>query len=137
MACDPPTREFPTAVKEINPGTGEAEVVCDFVLHPGRAVRLRVVGPSGAPLAGVDVAGWLPGHGGFRRMETETFELPAFRAEENRSVLLHHKERRVGKGLRIQPAEGDAGPITVKLEPCATVSGPWWTVTDVPFAARS
>jgi protocatechuate 3,4-dioxygenase beta subunit len=119
----PPTREVPTAVKEIHPGTSEAEVVCDFVLHPGRAVRLRVVGPSGAPLAGVDVDGWPAGSGGFRRMETETFELPAFRAGENRSVLLHHKERRVGKGLRVKPAEGDAGPIIVKLEPCATVSG--------------
>jgi protocatechuate 3,4-dioxygenase beta subunit len=118
-----PTRKFPTAVKEIHPKLGEREVICDFALQPGRTVTLRVVDPSGAPLAGVDVDGLRETHGGFRHVEADTIELSAFRDGENRTVLLHHKTRGLGRGLRIKSDEGDQQPITVKLEPCATVSG--------------
>ena len=118
-----PTPKFPTAVKEINPGHGEPRIVCDFALDPGGTVTLQAVDPDGAPLTGVDVYGWCEMQGGPRHMETDTFDLVAFRKGENRSVILRHKKRGLGKGLRIEPGDTGTAPIIVKLEPCATVFG--------------
>jgi protocatechuate 3,4-dioxygenase beta subunit len=118
-----PSQKYPTAVKEVDvPETG-AGAVCDFVLDPGRRVTLRVVDSANKPLEGVLVDGIRETHGGRDQMRSAEVELLAFREGEKRTVLLHHQELRVGKALRVTAVEGANGPITVKLEPCATVTG--------------
>ena len=118
-----PTRKSPTAVREVNPGLGGLEVVCDFALDQGQTVTLQTVDPDGVPLTGVDVYGLREMQGGSRQMETDTFNLTAFREGENRAVILYHKERGLGKGLRVRSDDTGVTPLAVKLEPCATVFG--------------
>ena len=73
--------------------------------------------PTGKPLIGTEVSGWRETHGGFRRVETALVELVAFREDEHRTVLLRHKDRRLGRGLRLEPTDGKDGPSEVQLLP--------------------
>lgn len=119
-----PSPKFPTAVKEVNPKDGQLEVRCDFRLDRGRSISIQAVDPEGTPLAGVEVAGIHEVHGSwFRPVETNPFELLAFRDNEVRTVLIRQQERNLGRGLHVKASDSEHQPVVVKLEPCATVQG--------------
>jgi protocatechuate 3,4-dioxygenase beta subunit len=118
-----PSKKSPTAVKEIRVPENGQDVVCDFELDSGRRIAMRVVDPSGAPLAGVGVQGSRGLHDNLQTILEAEFDIVALNDDEARTVLLHHETRALGKALRMKPADGDAGPVTVRLEPCATVTG--------------
>src|SRR5262249_13891523 len=97
--------------------------VCDFALDPGGRMTVRAVDPEGKPLTGVLVTGVSELDGRQEEMSAAEFELTCFRPAENRTVLLYQPERRLGKSLRVKFAAAGKGPLTVALEPVATVTG--------------
>ena len=113
-----PTEKFPTAVKEIRvEERAAAKKVCNLELDPGGRMTLRTIDPDGAPLSGVLVTGVSEIDGREEPMAARDFDLVCFRPGENRTVLLYHPERRLGKALRVKAEDADDGPLTVALEP--------------------
>jgi hypothetical protein len=117
-----PNKKFPTAVKEIFIEGQGSKTSCDFAIDPGYALKLKIVDAKEEPLNDVSVRGTGPTGGGEKATGSEVM-LPAFSDDEQRTVLLHHVEKRLGKALRITGEQARKGPLTVRLEPCATVIG--------------
>jgi beta-lactamase regulating signal transducer with metallopeptidase domain/5-hydroxyisourate hydrolase-like protein (transthyretin family) len=118
-----PTKKAPTAVKEVHIADNGQNVVCDFELDRGRQITIRVVDPAGAPLTGISAQGTRGLHDNAQTIPEAQFDILALNDDEQRTVLLHHEARALGKALRVKPADGQSGPLTVRLEPCATVTG--------------
>jgi beta-lactamase regulating signal transducer with metallopeptidase domain/protocatechuate 3,4-dioxygenase beta subunit len=117
-----PSEKFPTAVKETQVDQNAAENVCDFELDAGGRMTIRTVDAEGEPLVGVQVTGLSEIDGHMEPMEGAEFDLVCFRPGENRTVLLYHPDRRLGKSLRVK-YEDDSQPLTITLEPLGVVTG--------------
>jgi Carboxypeptidase regulatory-like domain len=118
----PPGKDWPLSMKEIDPADGTEVVHVDLELDPGALVRVRVVDVEGKPLSGTNV---------FRRTSTsdrETilqaeFDVVALGPAEERSVFVSQQERKLGKIVRVHAGDDKAGPVVVRLEPLATITG--------------
>ncbi|TWT90290.1 Regulatory protein BlaR1 [Pseudobythopirellula maris] len=118
-----PSPRSPTAMKEVRIVPEAEETVLDFALDSGSSVALRAVDPRGRPMKEVDVVGVTEIYGSHMKMDSAEFELTCFRPDEERTVLLSHPERRLGKALRIAVDKNRDGPLEVTLEPMAIVTG--------------
>jgi protocatechuate 3,4-dioxygenase beta subunit len=110
-------------VAGIHPREGDAEVILDIALDRGKTVPGTIVGPDGAPLAGARIEG-LQDH--FRIWSREPLPTAEFLVEglgpdAARDLVVYHDEKKLAGAYRIEA--GQMGPITVKLEPCGTVTG--------------
>ncbi len=107
------------------PETGEP-VNVDLPLDPGGSVVLRIVDEAGAPVTGADTAGLLPqGANGPHVLDnTSTATVTGLEPGRPRTVLVTHKERRIGAVVEL-PANGpiNGQEQTVVLRPLATVTG--------------
>ena len=122
------SRFFPNSMKEISPPE-EVEVVhLDLELFPGAKVRLRALDSEGNPVAGVTADGRI-GRGQDDRepMKAAEFDVVTLAPGEDRMVLVRHVERKLGKFVRVHEGQDKNGPVTVVLEPLATIRG---TVVD-------
>jgi protocatechuate 3,4-dioxygenase beta subunit len=120
----PPSRFFPTAMKEINPNVGTESLHLDFALDFGATVRLRVVDPQGRPVAGLKLAGRAQ-----RGRHEWDVKLPAefsvvnLGPDEDRMVMARNEERKLGKLVHVRAGDDTKGPVVVALEPLATIVG--------------
>ncbi len=123
-----PGKYWPTVMKEINPAEGTEAVHLDFDLVPGAKVRTRVVDPQGKPVTGLKLGGrtqrgrheWNVKHGA-------EFDVVTLAPDEDRMILVIQEERKLGKIFHVKPGDDQNGPVTVTLEPLATIAG---RVTD-------
>jgi 5-hydroxyisourate hydrolase-like protein (transthyretin family) len=117
-----PGPKWPNVMKEIDPPADAESVRVDLQMDPGQSARIAIVGPDGQPITGVTVDGQTSG--GFREtIQESTIEAINFSPGETRTIVFHHEERNLGQVARIRPEDGAAAAITVKLDPCATVTG--------------
>ncbi len=124
-----PGKLWPTSMKEINPPEGTKAIHVDLELIPGAKVRVRVVDPQGQPVTGLKLGGrtqrgrheWKVKHGA-------EFDVVTLAPGEDRMVLVIQEERKLGKIFHAKPGDDANGPVTVTLEPLATIAG---RVTDV------
>jgi hypothetical protein len=108
---------------EINPKPGDESVKADFELDPGRTVKGKLVGPDGEPVAGA----WMMG--ALDRMQTwserplpsAVFEVHALGSTDKRGLLFYHEAKRLAGAYIVKPDE--EGPVTIRLEPCGTLTG--------------
>jgi protocatechuate 3,4-dioxygenase beta subunit len=109
----------------IEPGQNQKDqaLVCDVALERPQDRKGRVVGPDGQPLTGVTVTGLVRWHEE-EILEGAEFTIRGINPRGGRPVIFHHKGKNLGFTLNLKdlPAEG-AGPLTVKLQPCGSVSG--------------
>lgn len=110
-------------VLSIDPKQGDETITCEIRLDPGKTVQGKVVGPDGAPLDGFRIDG-LGDH--FRRWTTKPsptaeFLVKALGPQTTRDLFVYHEGKQLAGEYVVKP--GEAGPITVKLEPCGTVTG--------------
>jgi len=131
-----PGKLWPTALREINP-TADAEVVhLDFALTTGPSVRLTVTDADGQPVTGA----WTHGANGQSSAEGEAMTTPArdirnLMPNEERLVWISHKERRIGKVLRVRQGDDIQAPVPVMLEPFARLTGRVLDVDGHPMPA--
>ena len=110
------------SMKEVIPSEGTEAVHVDLELDPGSSVRVRVVDPGGKPLPGTSVIRRMSTSNGETMPQAE-FDVVALGPGEDRVVLVQHEGRKLGKAVRIRPGDDAAGPVTVTLEPLATIVG--------------
>ncbi len=108
---------------EIDPRPGEESVTVDIGLDRGRTLKGKLVGPDGEPVAGALMLGaedyyqrWSE-----RPLPTAEFEVHALGTQRKRGLLFYHEAKHLAGAYVIKPDE--AGPLTVRLEPCGTLSG--------------
>jgi protocatechuate 3,4-dioxygenase beta subunit len=109
----------------LEPGEKEEALVKDVTLEPPRERKGRVVGPDDRPVTGVTVVG-LPPYGliplGVETLKGAEVTVWGINPKANRPLVFYLKEKNLGflvKELRGEPS----GPLTVKLQPCGSVSG--------------
>jgi RNA polymerase sigma factor (sigma-70 family) len=94
----------------------------DVILDPGATFTGTLVGPDGKPIEGALSYG-LTSQAGWERpgLKTAEFTVSAFNPRRPRPVLFRHVE----KGLVgvFQPPKDASKPVTVRLQPGATVTG--------------
>jgi RNA polymerase sigma factor (sigma-70 family) len=108
---------------EVDPKEGEASVTTDIVLDPGRTLKGKLVGPDGEPVAGAlmlgardHIAAWSD-----QPLPSADFEVYSLGPDAKRALLFYHEAKQLAGAFRIKPDE--AGPVTVRLERCGTLTG--------------
>ena len=125
VAASPPTTTFRyTAVKEVRVEADKADLTANLQLDPGERLKIHIVDPAGIPLSNVTVNGLAPpGFHVVGRTLGPDADVEALWPDEKRLLLLHHKERNLGKAVCIGVDDAKDGSATVVLEPCAALKG--------------
>jgi beta-lactamase regulating signal transducer with metallopeptidase domain len=123
-----PGRLWPTVMKEINPSADSQRVELDLEVTQGASARIRIVDPQGEPVVGVKTQG-RSARGSYERDELASADAEVINLvpDEERTVLLRHEGRQIGKVIRLRKGDDADGAVVVKLEPVATLTG---RVTD-------
>jgi beta-lactamase regulating signal transducer with metallopeptidase domain/uncharacterized GH25 family protein len=120
-----PTELFPTALKEVRVGEHDRQITADIALQRGQPLTVRLVDPAGQELSGVDIQGLWPKPAGDGRVEFNTgptAKVLGLSPNEKRLLLLHQKDRNLGKAISVSLADVKDGLVTIVLEPCATLT---------------
>jgi RNA polymerase sigma factor (sigma-70 family) len=111
-----------SAIARIDPVKGALQVTRDVALDPGETFHGKLVGPDGMPVSGALSYG-LTADAGWERpaLETAEFTVRAFSPRRPRPILFRH----IDKGLVgvLEPPADASKPVTVRLQPGATVTG--------------
>lgn len=108
----------------LEPKEGDKAPVKDIALERPLDRKGRVVGPDGQPIPGVTVTGLSPGQYGqhTETLEGTEFTVRGINPRAKRLLIFHHKEKNLGYCLKELPDE-KLGPLTIKLQPCGSISG--------------
>ncbi|TWT35360.1 Regulatory protein BlaR1 [Posidoniimonas corsicana] len=117
----PPSRLNPTIMREVDIPENATEFVVNFEVDRGRSVRVSLADEQGNPIDGVHTAG-LVHRSGWTQPEGALLEVSRLGATEQRTLLIYHPERRIGKVLQISAADSP-NELVAELEPCTTIRG--------------
>jgi RNA polymerase sigma factor (sigma-70 family) len=109
-----------SAVALINPNETAEMPALDLTLPPAGTVQGCLIGPDGAPLAGVEVVGLtaLPDE---EMLDTASFTVTGLNPRRSRDLFFHHRGRELGKVVTIPGDQKE--PLTVQLDPCGSIVG--------------
>ncbi len=118
--CEP---ERVHALVAIEPASDATAVTCDLALDPGASRPGTVVGPDGQPVAGCTAINLYPHTMTFNSLEltSGSFTAAALDPLRPRPLFFRHEARKLAGMVMVRGDE--KGPITVRLEPAATVTG--------------
>jgi hypothetical protein len=123
------------AVVRVEPPQGVEPFRCELTVDPGVTLTGTLVGPDGKPVVGALSYG-LTSTGGWERppLTTAEFALRGFNPRRPRPVLFRHPD----KGLVgvFEPPQNADKPVTVRLQPGATVTGRLVDADDRPRATE-
>jgi protocatechuate 3,4-dioxygenase beta subunit len=114
------------AVAEVDVPADGVGLHQDFALEPSPSLTIQLVDPEGKPLTNVTTFGRFSftKHGDPNLYDKSQAEVYGLDPAKTRTVLLLHRDRKLGAVLTIKPGESTgAGQRTVMLQPCATVTG--------------
>ncbi len=118
----------------IDPKPGADAVTLEVALDRGRTVKGTVVDPDGKPLAGTRIEGlqdyyrfW-----SYEPLPSAEFTVEGIGPEDERDLLVMHAEKNLAAAYVIKA--GESGPITVKLEPGAILTGRLVDTGGLPVA---
>ena len=119
-----PGKLWPTVMKEVNPPANAKVVHVDLQVTTGPSVRIKVVDASGNPVAGTKTLG-RDGRGTYDREDLPKAEgeVANLMPDEERMVVVRHEGRKLGKVVRVRKGDDAGGPVVVKLEPLAAITG--------------
>jgi protocatechuate 3,4-dioxygenase beta subunit len=106
----------------LEPSEKERALAKDIALERPLERKGRVVGPDGQPITGVTVSGLWPRWYISETLKGDEFTVHGLNPRSNRALTFHHKEKNLGFFLKKLPDE-KSGPLTIKLEPCGSISG--------------
>lgn len=108
------------AVAAVTPDENGANNQCNFALVPGRKMSGNLFDSAGEPLRGAMIFGAVEGSV-WQPLEDASFTVRNVDPLKPRRVQFLHSERKLAGSVTVQGDE--AGPINVKLEPWATITG--------------
>ncbi len=121
-----PSEQFPTIVREINPTEGTDQSDVDLqVSTGGPALEVEFVDSAGQPIPDAMVQGLWPkasGGGGFASTTGATAQVLGLEPGEDRLLIIHQKERNLGKVIAVRLADATDGKVQITLEPCVKVT---------------
>jgi protocatechuate 3,4-dioxygenase beta subunit len=106
----------------LEPGEGDQALVKDIALERPLERKGHVVDPDGRPIAGVTVNGLSPRELSAKTLKGAEFTVRGLNPRAKRGLVFHHGGRNLGLYLKELPDE-KLGPLTVKLQPCGSISG--------------
>ncbi len=106
---------------EVKPTKGADKATCNLVLDPGRKQTVRVLGPDGKPVTGVQVAGQFARRFFGEPLEGAECTVYGLADREPRTVLFVHEGKKLSGLLELKGDE--EGLIDITLQPSAAVSG--------------
>jgi protocatechuate 3,4-dioxygenase beta subunit len=121
------------ALKEINPKPGTESVTCDLIVDAGATVRISLVDPAGKPVGPGQVWVSRDGRATNYNLHDSVFMLSGVGPHELKALLITQAQRHLGKVFVYRNDAKVPRPLTVTLEPCATVKGRLVDEEGVPF----
>jgi RNA polymerase sigma factor (sigma-70 family) len=119
----------------LEPKEGDKALVKDIALERALERKGRIVGPDGHPIPGVTVSGLSPGVRGISEtLEGAEFTVRGINPRAKRLLTFQHKEKNLGYCLKELPDE-KLGPLTIKLQPCGSISGRIVDADGMPVVA--
>jgi 5-hydroxyisourate hydrolase-like protein (transthyretin family) len=115
-----PSAEYHAFVP-IHPAAGDKDTTCDVVLDPGRTVTGTLVGPDGQPVDGVMVMDLKLMWSNPQPLPGAQFTVTALDPRSPRWLFFRHRDKQLGAAVQVRGDEGQ--PLTVRLQPCASVTG--------------
>src|SRR5439155_4702649 len=109
---------------EVNPTRDAESFTCNLVLDPGQTLTGKVLGPDGKPLVGARSFGlrsYTLGSWAHDALKTADFTAYGLKTSEPRKLMFIHEGLKLA-GSRVVRGD-EQGPILVKLEPWATITG--------------
>jgi Carboxypeptidase regulatory-like domain len=111
-------------MKEIDPPADLGMLHVDLQVRFGAKVRFRVVDDEGRPCQGVKPLGRTSrGSSDREALTSAEGDVTNLYANEERTVAFLVESRKIGKVIRVREGDDRAGPVVVKLEPLASISG--------------
>jgi hypothetical protein len=104
----------------INPAEQDEALTRDVTLQPARRLRGKVVGPDGKPLAGVSAYNLAPGVVS-QPLTADTFTVEGLNPRRARPLIFVTEDRKLGAFWIVRGQVKE--PLTVRLEPCGSVTG--------------
>lgn len=119
-----PGRLWPTVMKEIDPPADAGTVRVDLQVTTGPSVRLSIVDAAGEPVTDIATGG-LQRRGTYERdhLASSQGEVANLVPDEERTVVLRHVDRKIGKVVRVRKGDDANGPVVARLEPLAVMIG--------------
>jgi protocatechuate 3,4-dioxygenase beta subunit len=108
------------AYRLIEPALGTETLTCDVELDRGRTMVVNVMGPDGKALSGATVSG-VRAMGGITALKGDTVTVLALSPDRPRTLTCVHAGRKLAGHILLTAKE--AGPVTVRLQSWATLSG--------------
>jgi RNA polymerase sigma factor (sigma-70 family) len=104
----------------IHPGERAELPALALTVQPARTLQGALVGPGGEPLTGVEVVGLtaLPKE---ELLDGASFSVKGLNPLCSRELIFLHRQKNLGKALSVRGDE--AGPLTVRLDPCGSILG--------------
>lgn len=118
---------------EVNPAKDAESLTCNLIVDPGQTMTGKVLGPDGKPLAGTRPFGlksYIQGSWEYEALTTADFTVYGLRVGKPRKLMFIHEGLKLAGSCVVRGDE--QGPITVKLEPWATVTGRLVTSDGLP-----
>jgi RNA polymerase sigma factor (sigma-70 family) len=116
------------AIVAVDPSEKDPKpLVCDIALDPGRTITGVVHGPDGKPLDGVCAAGLAAAYSPLYspspkpKLTTAAFTAVGLDPGRPRLLVFWHEEKNLARAVLVRGDE--PGPLTVRLEPPATITG--------------
>jgi RNA polymerase sigma factor (sigma-70 family) len=122
------------ALTEIDPAPDGRDLLHELVVDPGVSVHGFIVGPDGKPVTGVHVQGtwsYRPFHSDFA---TDRFTLPAVDPARAQPFFFSLKQRHQGAVVVLRGNKQQ--PVTVRLQPCAILTGRLLDAEGDPIADK-
>jgi hypothetical protein len=119
---------------EVNPAKDAESMTCNLTVDPGKTLTGTVLAPDGKPLAGARPFGLLSyyndGYWENEALKTANFTAYGLKPGQPRKLMFVHEGLKLAGYCAVHGEE--QGPITVKLEPWATVTGRLVTSDGLP-----
>jgi hypothetical protein len=116
--CDP--AEFNT-LAEVNPDKDAESIVLDLALDPGKTVTGTIVDPDGRLVKGASIDSVRGVWYKVKDLPTAEFCIPGVDPQHPRWYFIRHHDRNLGAVVLFKGDE--PGPVTVRLQKCATITG--------------
>jgi protocatechuate 3,4-dioxygenase beta subunit len=122
----PLTQADYNALVLLEPREDDKALVKDIALERALVRKGRIVGPDNQPISGVTVFGLSPGLAGYQQLnqtlDGADFTVRGINPRRKRVIIFQHKGKNLGYCLKGLPDE-KAGPLTIKLQACGSISG--------------